>query len=67
MVSDTPRQSYEYAGFAPYPATRSCNTPDMVMNFMQSLADADMFMFTEGQKDRMRANFEPGGARETFK
>lgn len=67
MVSDTPKQSFEYLGFAPYPDARSCNTSDMTMNFMQSVVDSEMYMFTNGQKNRMRANFEPGGSRETFK
>lgn len=67
-VSDTPKQSPDqYIGNPGYPETVSCNTPDMVMNYMQSLFDDLMFMFTQGQKDRMRATFEPGGPRASFK
>lgn len=66
-VSDTPKQAYEYVGEAPYPETKSCNTSDMTMNFMQSVNDDYMIMFTEGQKDRMLAMFEPGGIRASFK
>lgn len=67
-VNDTPRQSTEYAGFPqPYPLDRSCNTPDMTMNFMQTVGDDFLLMFTEGQKTRMLATFERGGGRETFK
>lgn len=64
-VSDTPKQAFEYLGDAPYPQTVSCNTPDMTMNFMQS--SSVLLMFTKGQKERMRATFEPGGPRASFK
>lgn len=67
-VSDTPRQSPDtHFGNPTYPETVTCNTPDMVMNFMQGLFDNLKIMFTEGQKDRMRATFEPGGPRASFK
>ncbi len=67
-VSDTPKQSTEYLGSCvSYPETSTCNTPDMTMNFMQSLFDECLFMFTNGQKNRMLSTFEPGGVRETFK
>ena len=67
-VSDTPKQKFEYAGVPlPFPEDKSCNTPDMTMNFMQTVGDEFLLMFTNGQKDRMLATFEPGGGRETFK
>lgn len=65
-VSDTPRQNTEYLGVAPYPESRTCNTPDMTMNFMQSVVDSSLLMFTNGQKERMLANFATGGIRESF-
>ncbi len=66
-ISDTPKQSIDYLGSITYPDAVSCNTRDMVMNFMQAVFDESMFMFTNGQKDRMRSTFEPGGPRATFK
>ncbi len=35
----------------------------MFMNFMDYVADDAMYMFTEGQKERMRALFKEGGLR----
>ncbi len=44
----------------------SCGSTDMVQNFMDYSHDACMNIFTTGQKNRMRALFAPGGARESF-
>ncbi len=41
----------------------SCGTVDMVQNYMDYTDDACMNIYTEGQKSRMRALFNPGGAR----
>jgi hypothetical protein len=41
----------------------SCGTVDMVQNYMDYTDDACMNLFTQGQKSRMRALFNPGGAR----
>lgn len=41
----------------------SCGTIDMVQNYMDYTDDACMNVFTTGQKNRMRALFNPGGAR----
>ncbi|ELR70644.1 hypothetical protein C900_03625 [Fulvivirga imtechensis AK7] len=68
FVSDTPVAGGPNYGCPNYP-TKSCNnnggfTSDMFMNYMDYVDDACMFMFTAGQKARMDAIFEPGGARE---
>ncbi len=42
----------------------NCGPSPMNMNFMDYVADQNMYMFTKGQKARMRAVFAPGGARE---
>lgn len=70
FVSDTPVMGGSNGG-CPTFGINSCNEgtgdePDMFMNYMDYVNDACMFMFTEGQKSRMRAIFEPGGARESF-
>ena len=70
FVSDTPVMGGSNGGCPTY-GINSCNEgtgdePDMFMNYMDYVYDACMFMFTEGQKTRMRAIFEPGGARESF-
>lgn len=44
----------------------SCNTLDMVQNYMDYSDDACMNLFTLGQKDRMRVLFEAGGPRESL-
>ena len=38
----------------------------MTRNYMDDVDDACMYMFTEGQKVRMRAIFLAGGAREAM-
>jgi len=66
FISDTPLQQFANFGIPVYPKLPSCeNHPDgdMFMNFMDYTDDSCMAMFTQRQKDRMRANFLPGGAR----
>lgn len=64
-IHDTPRQGNFTAG-CPKGFRTSCeNGPagDMYMNYMDFTDDACMNLFTEGQKDRMRALFVTGGPR----
>lgn len=44
----------------------SCGSVDMVQNYMDYSDDVCMNLFTIGQKNRMRALFEPGGFRESL-
>ena len=53
-VTDTPIQSTPHYGCPSYPQT-SCNNSAMFMNYMDYVDDACMSMFSEGQKERMRA------------
>ena len=45
---------------------QSCNSVDMVQNYMDYSDDACMNLFTAGQRARMRALFQTGGARESL-
>ncbi|NER17049.1 zinc metalloprotease [Spongiivirga citrea] len=65
FVSDTPISDRPNNGCPAYP-TINCETNDMTMNYMDYVDDACMFMFTEGQKTRMRAVFEADGPRASF-
>jgi len=44
----------------------NCKSRDMHMNYMDYTDDVCMGMFSEGQKERMRAIFAPGGPRANF-
>lgn len=64
-VDDTPKQA-SYTIGCPTTIRITCNNApygDMYMNYMDLTNDACINMFTKGQKARMRALFEPGGAR----
>lgn len=64
-VADTPSQSIYTVG-CPSGIKISCgNAPNgnMYMNYMDFTYDDCMNMFTQGQKERMRALFEPEGPR----
>ena len=68
FVSDTPVQGQSHGGCPAFPDTNTCDEgagdePDMHMNYMDYVYDQCMYMFTTGQKDRMRAIFETGGPR----
>ena len=62
LVDDTPTQKSQYRGDPIHPQN-SCNSNDMFMNFMDYVNDDAMYMFTKGQKERMRALFSPNGLR----
>ncbi len=74
QVSDTPPQHIFTSEYFPCPVfpTISCNNGpngNMFMNYMDYTPDACMFMFTLGQRDRMRsyfAEFGPTGTRFPF-
>lgn len=64
-VDDTPDSDASNYGCPTHPDA-SCGSNDMFMNYMDYVDDACMYMFTQGQKARMRAIFEPGGPRASF-
>lgn len=64
-VDDTPRQQ-TFTNGCPSGVRITCNNGpngDMYMDYMDFTDDACLVMFTKGQKQKMRALFEPGGAR----
>ena len=58
-VSDTPKHEDSNYGCPSYPQASSCSgtgsSGEMFMNYMDYTNDACMFMFSTGQKNRMRA------------
>ncbi|NMM50852.1 zinc metalloprotease [Marinigracilibium pacificum] len=65
FVADTPSSDGPNYGCPAYP-TVNCRSNDMTMNYMDYVNDECMYMFSEGQKARMRALFTAGGARESM-
>ncbi|MGS2725849.1 zinc metalloprotease [Psychroserpens sp. BH13MA-6] len=61
-VADTPTSDGPNYGCPSYP-TVNCRSNDMTMNYMDYVDDACMYMFSEGQKTRMRSIFQSGGPR----
>lgn len=53
-IEDTPPQKKAYTGCPNFPK-KGCSDSEMFMNFMDYVDDPCMFMFTEGQKQRMLA------------
>lgn len=53
-VADTPLSGSAYFG-CPGVGSQSCGTLDLNMNFMQYVNDPCMYMFTQGQVERMEA------------
>ncbi|MBQ0788523.1 MAG: DUF5011 domain-containing protein [Oceanihabitans sp.] len=64
FVSDTPTHQTSNSG-CPIGQT-SCSSTDMPQNYMDYTNDSCMNLFTQGQKTRMRAVLEAGGARRTL-
>ena len=62
FVADTPTSDAPNYGCPSYP-TVNCRSNDMTMNYMDYVEDDCMYMFSEGQKSRMRALFASGGPR----
>lgn len=65
FVADTPSSDASNGGCPTFPDV-SCKSADMTMNYMDYTYDACMYMFTDGQRNRMRAIFQSGGARATM-
>lgn len=65
FVADTPSSDGANYGCPSYP-TINCSSADMTMNYMDYTNDGCMYMFTDGQRNRMRAIFTSGGARATM-
>lgn len=53
-IGDTPNQDQGSSGCPTHPQT-SCGSADMFMNYMDYTNDACMNLFTQGQRDHMRA------------
>jgi hypothetical protein len=68
FVGDTPPHNTSNGGCPPPDHRSTCaGTPlEMWMNYMDYTYDGCMYMFTNGQKDRMLAVVAPGGPRETL-
>ncbi|MFD2916960.1 immunoglobulin-like domain-containing protein [Psychroserpens luteus] len=64
FVSDTPTHQTSNGGCPT--GQVSCGSTDMVQNYMDYTNDSCMNLFTQGQKDRMRAVLEAGGSRRTL-
>lgn len=68
-VADTPNSNTNHMDCGgkencTYPATSSCGSPDMFMNYMSY--GEDQYMFTKGQMLRARAVFAEGGPRHSI-
>ncbi len=65
FVTDTPPSDASNGGCPTFPDV-SCKEADMTMNYMDYTYDACMYMFTDGQRNRMRAIFASGGSRASM-
>jgi len=68
FCADTPSHNTANYGAPAYPHYSSCsgNPVEMTMNYMDYVDDRAMFMFSNDQKSRMLAIFQPGGPRYSF-
>jgi hypothetical protein len=69
LVSDTPVHDSPNTGVPAAGLRSTCSgTPlEMFMNYMDYTDDRGMFMFSNGQKNRISAVFAPGGSRASFR
>ena len=65
FVADTPDSDSPNYGCPTSPIVK-CRSNDQYMNYMDYTNDACMNMFSQGQKERMRAIFEAGGPRASM-
>tara|TARA_R110001632_G_scaffold47202_6_gene119607 strand:- start:6028 stop:7095 length:1068 start_codon:yes stop_codon:yes gene_type:complete len=65
FVVDTPSSDGPNYGCPTFP-TVNCKTTDMTMNYMDYTNDECMYMFTDGQRNRMRSIFSSGGPRASL-
>lgn len=65
FVIDTPSSDRSNGGCPTFPL-KHCKTADMTMNYMDYTYDSCMYMFTDGQRNRMRAIFTSEGARASM-
>lgn len=67
-VDDTPFHTKYNFGCPAFPQKNQCASGEieMTMNYMDYTDDKCMYMFSNGQKDRMKALFSAGGPRYTF-
>jgi hypothetical protein len=65
FVTDTPSSDSSNGGCPTFPSV-SCKSADMTMNYMDYTYDECMYMFTDGQRNRMRAIFNSGGSRQSM-
>ena len=67
-VADTPEHDSPNYGCEEHPHLSTCagNPIEMTMNYMDYSNDSCMYMFSNGQKNRMRAIVDPGGFRESL-
>jgi hypothetical protein len=65
FVSDTPTSDRANYGCPSFPTT-NCRSTDMTMNYMDYVDDSCMYMFSSGQKARMRSLFAPGAVRSAL-
>ncbi len=69
LVDDTPVHQTSNSGCPAFPKTNNCAGgpwTEMTMNYMDYTHDQCMYMFTTGQRNRMRAVLAPGGARASL-
>lgn len=65
FVADTPTSDRANYNCPSFPTTH-CRSTDMTMNYMDYVQDDCMYLFSNGQSDRMRALFLAGGPKDGF-